>query len=106
MRSPEALRGEASRLLEEAKRSRDVILRQNLAARALELAQQAEAIANLPNDVEDLCVRIAHYRNRLAASGDPRKQRVLAELLRDAGEKLEQISSRQQPSRPHRIAAA
>ena len=106
MRSPEALRGEASRLLEEAKRSRDVTLRQNLAARALELAQQAEAIASFPNDVEGLRMRIAQYRQMLASAGSEPKQRVVAELLRDAEDKFEKISSRQQPSRPHRVAAA
>jgi len=30
----------------------------------------------------------------------------VAELLRDAEDKFEKISSRQQPSRPHRVAAA
>jgi hypothetical protein len=95
-----------SRLLEEAKRSRDVTLRQNLAARALELAQQAEAIASFPNDVEGLRMRIAQYRQMLAGAGSEPKQRVVAELLRDAEDKFEKISSRQQPSRPHRVAAA
>jgi len=106
MRSPEALRGEASRLLEEAKRSRDVTLRQNLTARALELAQQAEAIASFPNDAEGLRMRIAQYRHMFASAGSEPKQRVVAELLRDAEDKFEKISSRQQPSRPHRVAAA
>src|SRR5947207_858180 len=106
MRSPEALRGEAGRLLEEAKRSRDVTVRQNLTARALELAQQAEAIASFPNDAEGLRMRIAQYRHMLASAGSEPKQRVVAELLRDAEDKFEKISSRQQPSRPHRVAAA
>src|SRR6267154_3042980 len=79
MRSPEALRGEASRLLEEAKRSRDVTLRQNLTARALELAQQAEAIASFPNDAEGLRMRIAQYRHMLASAGSEPKQRVVAD---------------------------
>jgi hypothetical protein len=30
----------------------------------------------------------------------------VAELLRDAEDKFEKISSRQQPSRPHRVEAA
>ena len=106
MRSPEELRAEVSRLLEEVKRSRDVSLGQNLTARALELAQQAEAIASFPNDVEGLCVRIAQYRHMLAGAGSEPKQRVVAQLLRDAEDKFEKISSRQQPSRPHRVAAA
>jgi hypothetical protein len=40
-----------------------------------------------------LCGTIAHYRDRLATCDDPRKQRVLTQLLRDAEDKLEQISS-------------
>src|SRR5437763_1719944 len=106
MRSPEALRGEASRLLEEAKRSRDVILRQNLAARALELAQQAEAIASFPNDVEGLRMRIAQYRHMLAGAGSEPKQRVVAQLLRDAEGKLQRISGTHSLPRQHRLAVA
>ena len=106
MRSPEALRGEASLLLEEAKRSRDVTLRQNLTARALELAQQAEAIASFPNDVEGLCVRIAQYRHKLAGAGSEPKQRVVAQLLRDAEGKLQRISATHNLPKPHRLAVA
>ena len=104
MRSPEALRGEASRLLEEAKRSRDVILRQNLAARALELAQQAEAIASLPEDAEGLHLRIAQYRHMLGREASEPKQRVVAQLLRDAEGKLQRISGTH--SLQHRLAVA
>src|SRR5256885_14850047 len=89
MRSPEELRAEVSRLLEEVKRSRDVSLTQNLSARAFELAQQAEAIASFPNDVEGLCVRIARYRHMLVGAGSEPKQRVVAQLLRDAEGKLQ-----------------
>jgi hypothetical protein len=70
----------------------------------MELAQQAEATASFPNNVEGLCVRIAHYRNRLAASDDARNQRVLVELLQDAGDKLEQISSPARLRSQHRAA--
>src|SRR2546423_13277379 len=101
MRSPEALRGEASRLLEEAKRSRDVTLRQNLTARALELAQQAEAIASFPNDAEGLRMRIAQYRHMLASAGSEPKQRVVAQLLRDAERKLQRISGSHSLPRQH-----
>ena len=106
MRSPEQLRAEVYRLLDEAKRSLAPTVKQTLSARAFELAQQAEAIASFPNDVEGLCVRIAQYRHMLAGAGSEPKQRVVAELLRDAEDKFEKISSRQQPSRPHRVAAA
>src|SRR5207302_10841374 len=106
MRSPEELRAEVSRLLEEVKRSRDVSLRQNLTARAFELAQQAEAIASFPNDVEGLCVRIAQYRHMLAGAGSEPKQRVVAQLLRDAEGKLQRISATHSLPRQHRLAVA
>ena len=59
MRSPEELRAEVSRLVDQIQRTKEVSLRQSLAARALELAQEAEAIASLPQDVEGLRLRIA-----------------------------------------------
>src|SRR5437762_13674976 len=104
MRTPEGLRAEVSRLLDEAKRSRDVSLRQNLTARALELAQQAEAIASFPNDVEGLCVRIAQYRHMLAGAGSEPKQRVVTQLPRTAESKQQQISRTH--SQPHKYALA
>ena len=106
MRSPDQLRAEAYRLLDDAKSSRDATVRQTLAARALELAQQAEAIASLPDDVEGLRVRIAQYRYMLAGAGSEPKQRIVAQLLQDAENKLQQISSQQRPPRPRRVAAA
>jgi len=75
--------------------TRDHAARQKLAAQALELAQQAEAIVSLPDDVEGLCVRIAQYRHMIADAGKEPKQRVVAQLLRDAEDKLEQVSSRE-----------
>ena len=92
MRSPEQLRAEVYRLLDEAKRSLAPTVKQTLSARAFELAQQAEAIASFPNDVEGLCVRIAQYRHMLAGAGSEPKQRVVAQLLRDAEDKFEKIS--------------
>jgi len=73
----------------------DHAARQKLAAQALELAQQAEAIVSLPDNVEGLCVRIAQYRHMIADAGKEPKQRVVAQLLRDAEDKLEQVSSRE-----------
>jgi len=73
----------------------DHAARQKLAAQALELAQQAEAIVSLPDDVEGLCVRIAQYRHMIADAGKEPKQRVVAQLLRGAEDKLEQVSSRE-----------
>ena len=66
--------------------------RQDFAERAFELAQQAELIASLPSDVEGLWRSIAHYDNMLAATEDRRKRQVLAQLLQDAEDKLQQIT--------------
>src|SRR5262245_57252013 len=62
---PNELRAEVRRLHQTIKTTLDVAAKRRLAARALELAQQAEAIANLPDDVEGLRVRIAQYRHML-----------------------------------------
>ena len=101
---PRRARAEVNRLVDQIQRTEEVTLRQNLAARALELAQEAEAIASFPNDVEGLCVRIAQYRHMLAGAGSEPKQRVVAQLLRDAEGKLQRISGTH--SLPHRLAVA
>ena len=93
MRSPEQLRAEVRRLHLTIRNMADPKHRRIIAEHALELALQAEAIAKFPNNVEGLSMTIAHYSNMLAAIEDQAKQRVLAELLQDAGDKLEQISS-------------
>ena len=104
MRSPEQLRAEAHRLHLMLRTTLDPVQKRDLAGRALEFAQQAEAIASLPDDVEGLCVRIAQYRHMLARAGSEPTQRVVAELLRDAEDKLQQVSGGQRPSR--RLAVA
>src|SRR5215472_14057568 len=106
MRSSEQLRAEVRRLHLMIRSTVDAAQRQNLAARALELAQQAEAIASLPHDVEGLRVRIAQYRHMLDRADTEPKQRVVAQLLRDAEEKLQQVSRQQRPPRPYRVVAA
>ena len=99
MRSSEQLRAEVKRLLFETMTSQDRTLKQSLAARALELAQEAEALASLPDDVEGLRVRIAQYRHMLGRTDSALKQRVVAQLLRDADGKLQQMRGQQrQPS--------
>ena len=95
MRSPERLRARVCQLLDETKTARDVTVRQRLAGQALELAQEAEAIASLPDDVEGLCVRIAQYRYMLDGSDREPKQRVVAPPLQDAEDKLRQVNSRE-----------
>ena len=106
MRSPDELRAEVCRLIDEAKRSPDVTVKQTFAARAVELAQQAEAIARLPDDVEGLYVRIAQYEHMLDRTDSEPKQRVIAQLLRDAEGKLQRVSSQQRSPRPYRVVAA
>ena len=106
MRTPEGLRAEVSRLHLMLWTTSDPAERQNLAARALEFAQEAEAIASFPNDVEGLCVRIAQYRHMLAGAGSEPKQRVVAQLLRDAEGKLQRISATHSLPRQHRLAVA
>ena len=106
MRSPEQLRAEVSRLLYQAQTTEDLTLRNKLAARALELAQEAEAIASLPKDAEGLRLRIAQYRHMLRGSDSEPKQRVVAQLLRDAQGRLQQISGNDRLPRQHRPAVA
>ena len=106
MRSPEELRADVGRLLEEVQRTENVALRRHLAAQALEFAQQAEAIDSLPDDVEGLRLRIAQYRHMLDRANSEPKQRVVAQLLRDAEGKLQQISRNDGRPRQHRLAVA
>jgi hypothetical protein len=93
VRSPELLRAEVRRLHRTISTTVDPMHRRHVAERAFELAQQAELIANLPSDVEGLWRSIARYDKMLAGTEDQGKQRVLAELLQDAEDKLQQISS-------------
>src|SRR5215475_11570428 len=106
MRSPDELRAEVHRLHLMLRTTSDAAERQNLAALALEIAQQAEAIASLPDDVEGLCVRIAQYRHMLAGEDDKPKQPVVAQVLRDAEYKLDQISRNDRSPERHRLAVA
>jgi len=93
MRSPEQLRAEVQRLLFEARTTQDRMLSQTSAAQALVLAQEAEAIASLPEDAEGLRLRIAQYQHMLRRVGSEPTQRVVAQLLRDAEERLHQIAA-------------
>ena len=106
MRSPDQLRAEVERLLFEARTTQDQTLSQTFAAQALVLAQEAEAIASFPNDPEGLRVKIAQYRHMLDRSDSEPKQRVVAQLLRDAEGKLQQISGNEVQPEPHRRAVA
>jgi hypothetical protein len=89
---PELLRAEVRRLHQIIRTTPDPNRRRALAEEALWLAQQAEAIENLPDDVERLCVTMNRYSNRLIGTDDSRKQRVLEQLLQSAEQKLQRIN--------------
>jgi hypothetical protein len=100
MRSPEELRAEVRRLHQTVRTSLDPALRKNLSERALGLAQQAEAIAGLPEDVEGLSITIAHYRRMLAGADNPAKRQLIGEVLQHAEHKLRQVVDK----KGHRVA--
>ena len=103
---PKLLRAEVARLHQAMKLTLDPVAKRELAARALELAQEAEAIADLPADVEALHASIAHYRHMLADAENISKNRVLTHVLQRAEDKLEQMSRHQRPPKPHERAVA
>ena len=104
MRSPEQLRAEVRRLHRAISTTLDPAQRRDDAERALELAQQAEIIESMPDDVEGLWRSIAHYDNMLAATQEQRKRQILARLLQDAEDKVQQISSPKRLPRQRRVA--
>ena len=104
MRSAEQLRAEVRRLHRAISTTLDPAQRRDDAERALELAQQAEIIESLSDDVEGLWRSIAHYDNMLAATQGQRKRQVLAQLLQDAEDKFQQISSPKRLPRQRRVA--
>ena len=103
---PKLLRAEVVRLHQAIRLTLDPVAKQKLAERALELAQEAEAIADLPADVEALHASVAHYRYMLADAENISKQRALKHVLQRAEDKLEQMSRHQQSPKPHRLAVA
>jgi hypothetical protein len=103
---PKLLRAEVARLHQAMKLTLDPVAKRELAARALELAQEAEAIADLPADVEALHASIAHYRHMLADAENIGKQLILTHVLQRAEDKLEQMNRHQRPPKPHRLAVA
>src|SRR5205814_9865073 len=91
---PKLLRAEVVRLHQAMRTTSDPAARRKLAERAMELDQEAEAIADLPPDAEGLNGAIAHYR-QLANADNPSKQQVLVHVLQRAEGKLQQLSSQQ-----------
>ena len=101
---PQTLRAEVSRLHLKIRNTTDPEQRRVLAGRAMELAQEAEAIADLPSDAEGLNGAIAHYKHMLANADNPSKEQVLVHVLQRAEGNLQQLSSRQRPPRPLAVA--
>ena len=91
--SAEELRAEVRRLQEAISNITDPALKQELAARALQLSQEAEAIARMGGDPRIVQANIDRYRRMLAAGIDDEAQKqIVEELLRYAEERLKDIS--------------
>ena len=103
---PKLLRAEVARLHQAMRLTSAPVAKRKLAERAVELAQEAEAIAGLPADVEALHASVAHYRHMLAEAESISKKQVLTHVLQRAEDKLKQISRHQLPLKPHRRALA
>ena len=85
MKSAEELRIEARRLRDAADSVADPQLKAELAARALELSERAEAIANSVENPEIIRANIARYRAMLAAGiADAGQKKIVEEMLADA----------------------
>jgi anti-sigma28 factor (negative regulator of flagellin synthesis) len=85
MTSVEELRAEARRLREASEKISDPQTKRELASRAFELAQRAEALANGVSDPEILRANIERYRSLLASGTlSIHQQRIVREMLDDA----------------------
>jgi hypothetical protein len=95
MRSVVELRAEARRLREMIENLADPALKQELAARAVDLSIRAEEIARSHEAPEILRMNISRCRSMLAAGiDDDQKKRIVLEMLRDAEEMLAQVTGK------------
>ena len=95
MRSLLELRAEARRLRETIENVADPALKQELAARALDLSIRAEEIARSHEAPEIFRMNISRYRSMLAAgTDDDQRKRIVQEMLRDAEEMLAQVTGK------------
>src|SRR5262249_9681167 len=101
---PELLRAEVARLHQAIKSTLDFAAKRKLAEGALELAQEAEAVAALPDDVEGLYATIAHYRHMLRGADNEAKRRLIGEVLKRADDRLQQTNRQETQPRTHRVA--
>lgn len=90
MLSTEELRAEARRLRDAVQNVSDPEMKRELATRALELAERAEAIAKSQKDPEIIRANVERYRQMLAAGiDDVLQKRIVEEMLSDAEQMLE-----------------
>ncbi len=97
MASIEELRAEARRLREAGESISDPQTKRELAARALELSERAEAMADGMGDPDILLANVDRYRSLLKSgtiSSD--QERVVREMLDDAETLLAELRKRQQ----------
>ena len=93
MKSAEELRAEAHRLRMAAANVSDPAIKQELAARAVDLSLQAEEIARSRETPEVLRMNIERYKSMLAAGiADEQQKRVVEGMLHDAQEMLAQLT--------------
>jgi hypothetical protein len=89
MRSAEELRAEVRRLRKAINDIGDPAVKQELAARALQLSQEAEAVGLMGGDPTIIKANIGRYRRMLAAGIDDEvRKKIVEELLRYAEERL------------------
>jgi len=92
MPSAEELRAESQRLREAVKSITDPELKRELAQRALELAERAEALAH-SEAPEIIRANIKRYRSMLAAGiSDDAHKRVVEEMLAEAQNLLRNLA--------------
>ena len=95
MRSVVELRAEARGLRETTENVADPALKQELAARALDLSIRAEEIVRSQEAPEILRMNISRYRSMLAAAtDDDQRKRIVQEMLTDAEEVLAQVTGK------------
>ncbi len=93
-----ALRAEARRLREAAASVSDPKTKQELSARALELAQRAEAMADGMGDPEILRMNIDRYRSLLKSGTlGSDQRRIIHEMLDDAETLLADLRKKARP---------
>ena len=98
MTSIEELRAEAHRLMEAVNNVSDPATKRELAERALELSQRAEALERAGADPWVLRANIDHYQSLLASRTlDAAQRRIIEEMLADAERLLDDFKRATDP---------